>query len=186
MVAELALSANEQANSRKVYSKLPMVLEVPNLVEVQLDSFTTLMEKGVKELLQEISPIYDFTGNRLELSFVSYEFREPRLNEAECYQRDQTYSMPLYVKARLLVKTTGEIKEPFDLFFGDVPLMTNKGTFITSGTERVIISQLIRSPGVYFMADEDLTSGRLLCHANLIPSRGAWLEFDTSNRTLYL
>jgi DNA-directed RNA polymerase subunit beta len=90
--------------------------------------------------------------------------------------------MPLYVKARLLVKTTGEIKEPFDLFFGDVPLMTNKGTFITSGTERVIISQLIRSPGVYFMADEDLTSGRLLCRANLIPSRGAWLEFDTSNR----
>ncbi|MDD2251740.1 MAG: DNA-directed RNA polymerase subunit beta [Dehalococcoidales bacterium] len=182
MVAELALSAEQQTNSRKVYSKLPRVLDVPNLVEVQLDSFTALMEKGVKDLLQEISPIYDFTGNRLELSFVSYEFREPRLNEAECYQRDQTYSVPLYVKARLLVKTTGEIKEPFDLFFGDVPLMTNKGTFITSGTERVIISQLIRSPGVYFMADEDLASGRLLCHANLIPSRGAWLEFDTSNR----
>jgi len=182
MVAELALPVTKQANSRKVYSKLPKVLDVPNLVEVQLESFTTLMENGIKELLQEISPIYDFTGNRLELSFVSYEFREPRLDEAECYQRDQTYSMPLYVKARLLVKTTGEIKEPFDLFFGDVPLMTNKGTFITSGTERVIISQLIRSPGVYFMADEDLTSGRLLCRANLIPSRGAWLEFDTSNR----
>jgi len=141
-----------------------------------------LMEDGIKELLKEISPILDFTGNRLELSFVGYEFREPRMSEAECYQRDQTYSMPLYVKARLLVKTTGEIKEPFDLFFGDVPLMTNKGTFITSGTERVIISQLIRSPGVYFMAEEDMASGRLLCRANLIPSRGAWLEFDTSNR----
>ena len=162
MVAKLALPANEQANSRKVYSKLPRVLDVPNLVEVQLESFTNLMENGIKELLQEISPIYDFTGNRLELSFVAYEFREPRLSEAECYQRDQAYSMPLYVKARLLVKTTGEIKEPFDLFFGDMPLMTNKGTFITSGTERVIISQLIRSPGVYFMADEDLAR-RLLC-----------------------
>jgi DNA-directed RNA polymerase subunit beta len=182
MVAKLALPASKQANSRKVYSKLPRVLDVPNLVEVQLESFTNLMENGIKELLQEISPIYDFTGNRLELSFVAYEFREPRLSEAECYQRDQAYSMPLYVKARLLVKTTGEIKEPFDLFFGDMPLMTNKGTFITSGTERVIISQLIRSPGVYFMADEDLASGRLLCRANLIPSRGAWLEFDTNNR----
>jgi DNA-directed RNA polymerase subunit beta len=182
MVAELAMPDECQANSRKVYNKLPQVLEVPNLVEVQLNSFTVLQEDGIKELIKEISPILDFTGNRLELSFVGYEFREPRMDEAECYQRDQTYSMPLYVKARLLVKTTGEIKEPFDLFFGDVPLMTNKGTFITSGTERVIISQLIRSPGVYFMAEEDLASGRLLCRANLIPSRGAWLEFDTSNR----
>ncbi len=182
MVAETAVPAGPQANSRKVYSKLPQVLDVPNLVEVQLDSFTSFEETGIKDLLSEISPIVDFTGNRLELSFVGYEFREPRLNEAECYQRDQTYSIPLYVKARLLVKTTGEIKEPFDLFFGDIPLMTDKGTFITSGTERVIISQLIRSPGVYFMADEDLTSGRLLCRANLIPSRGAWLEFETSNR----
>ncbi|MBN1369024.1 MAG: DNA-directed RNA polymerase subunit beta [Dehalococcoidaceae bacterium] len=176
------MPVEEQANSRKIYSKIPRVLEVPNLVEVQLDSFSVFMENGIKELLKEISPIRDFTGNRLELSFVGYEFREPRMSEAECYQRDQTYSMPLYVKARLLVKTTGEIKEPFDLFFGDVPLMTNKGTFITSGTERVIISQLIRSPGVYFMAEEDMASGRLLCRANLIPSRGAWLEFDTSNR----
>jgi len=182
MVAELAMPAEKQVNSRKIYSKIPRVLDVPNLVEVQLDSFTVFMENGIRELLKEISPIRDFTGNRLELSFVGYEFREPRMSEAECYQRDQTYSMPLYVKARLLVKTTGEIKEPFDLFFGDVPLMTNKGTFITSGTERVIISQLIRSPGVYFMAEDDMASGRLLCRANLIPSRGAWLEFDTSDR----
>ena len=167
---------------RKTYAKLPQVLDVPNLVEVQLDSFQWLQEEGIKQLLDEISPIQDFTGNRLELSFISYEFREPRHSEKECLQKDQTYSVPLYVKARLLTKGTGEIKEPFDLFFGDIHLMTDKGTFITSGTERIIVSQLLRSPGIYFTVDEDSTSGRKLGKANLIPSRGAWLEFDTSSR----
>ncbi len=167
---------------RKSYSKLPQIIDVPNLIEVQLDSFRWFQEEGIKQLLEEVSPIKDFTGNRLELSFVGYEFREPRYSEHECYQRDQTYSVRLYVKARLLVKGTGEIKEPFDLFFGDIPLMTAKGTFITSGTERVIVSQLLRSPGVYFTVEEDATSGRRLCRASLIPSRGAWLEFGTSSR----
>ena len=137
------------------------------------------MEDGIKQLMEEISPIKDFTGNRLELSFVDYEFREPRLSEQECTQRDQTYSITLYVKARLLVKATGEIKEPFDLFFGDMPMMTAQATFITSGTERVIVSQLLRSPGVYFTVAEDAVSGRRMCNANLIPSRGAWLDFET-------
>ena len=100
-------------------------------------------------MLEEISPIKDFTGNRLEISFIGYEFREPRYSEQECRQRDLTYSAPLYVRARLLVKETGEIKEQ-DLFFGDIPLMTAKGTFITGGAERVVVSQLLRSPGVYF------------------------------------
>ncbi len=167
---------------RKSYARLPQILDVPNLIAVQLASFQWFQEEGIKRLLKEISPIEDFSGKRLELSFISYEFREPRYSEQECIQRDQTYSVPLYVKARLLVKATGEIKEPFDLFFGDIPLMTAKGTFITSGTERVIVSQLLRSPGVYFSAGEDATSGRRLCSANLIPSRGAWLEFDTSSR----
>jgi DNA-directed RNA polymerase subunit beta len=167
---------------RKTYAKLPQVLDVPNLVEVQLDSFQWLQEEGIKQLLDEISPIQDFTGSRLELSFVGYEFREPRNSEQECLQKDQTYSVPLYVKARLLTKGTGEIKEPFDLFFGDIHLMTDKGTFITSGTERVIVSQLLRSPGIYFTVDEDATTGRKLGKANLVPSRGAWLEFDTSSR----
>jgi len=169
--------------SRKSYARLPQILEVPNLIRVQLDSFQWFHEEGIKQLLEEISPIKDFTGNRLELSFVGYEFRIPAdwKTEEACRQRDQTYSIPLYVRVKLRVKATGEIKE-HDLFFGDIPLMTDEGTFITSGTERVIISQLLRSPGIYFTVEEDATSGRQLCHAKLIPSRGAWLEFETSNR----
>jgi DNA-directed RNA polymerase subunit beta len=184
MVSKSPVPSNKETYSvkRKTYAKLPKVLDVPNLVEVQLDSFQWLQEEGIKQLLDEISPIQDFTGSRLELSFVGYEFREPRNSEQECLQKDQTYSVPLYVKARLLTKGTGEIKEPFDLFFGDIHLMTDKGTFITSGTERVIVSQLLRSPGIYFTVDEDSTTGRKLGKANLVPSRGAWLEFDTSSR----
>ncbi|MCJ7769032.1 MAG: DNA-directed RNA polymerase subunit beta, partial [Dehalococcoidales bacterium] len=170
------------ATQRKSYSRLPQILDIPNLIEVQLSSYKWFQEEGVKQLLEEISPIKDFTGNRLELSFVGYEFRKPRYSEKECFQRERTYSVPLYVKARLLVKGTGEIKEPFDLFFGDIPMMTARGTFITSGTERVVVSQLLRSPGIYFTAEEDATTGRRLCRANLVPSRGAWLEFETSSR----
>ena len=164
------------------YAHIPSVVDVPNLIDLQLASFQWLQEDGIKQLLEELSPIKDFTGNRLELSFVDYEFREPRLSEQECTNRDQTYSITLYVKARLLVKGTGEIKEPFDLFFGDMPMMTAQGTYITSGTERVIVSQLLRSPGVYFTVAEDAVSGRRMCNANLIPSRGAWLDFETSTR----
>jgi DNA-directed RNA polymerase subunit beta len=168
---------------RKSYSHLPQILEVPNLIEVQLNSFKWFQEKGLKALFDEISPIKDFTGNRLELGFVGYEFRTPRYDEQECRQRDLTYSAPLYVRTRLLVKETGEIKEQ-DLFFGDIPLMTAKGTFITSGAERIVVSQLLRSPGVYFTAKEDPTSGRILCSGKVIPTRGAWLEFETSNRDI--
>jgi len=170
---------------RKSYAKLPNVLDVPNLIKVQLDSFQRFQEEGLKQLLEEISPIKDLTGNRLELGFIAYEFREPRPghSEQECHERDQTFSAPLYVKVRLLVKETGEIKEQ-DLFFGDIPLMTAKGTFITSGAERVVVSQLLRSPGVYFTCEEDPVSGRDLCNAKLIPTRGAWLEFETSNRNV--
>jgi len=167
--------------SRKSYARLPQILEVPNLIQVQLNSFRWFQEEGLKQLLEDMSPIKDFTGNRLELSFVGYEFREPRHSELECRQRDLTYSAPIYVRARLLIKETGEIKEQ-DLFFGDMPLMTAKGTFITSGAERVVVSQLLRSPGVYFTIKEDATSGRDLCYTKLIPTRGAWLEFETSNR----
>ena len=275
--------------SRKSYAKLPQILDVPNLIKVQLDSFRWFQEEGLKQLLGEVSPIKDFTGNRLELSFIektrgvcsllgigevkcdicgesikheekycynsnerreievdasgwlspdrgtrycvkcsldagylkmvrhkktgavypvmfvlkdeeevvprdtngviageqvySYELhrKEDAPTEQDCRQRGLTYSAPLYVKARLLVKETGEIKEQ-DLFFGDIPLMTAKGTFITSGAERVVVSQLLRSPGIYFTLEEDATSGRELCYAKLIPTRGAWLEFETSNR----
>ena len=124
--------------SRKSYARLPQILDVPNLIAVQLDSFKWFQEQGLRELLEEVSPITDSTGNRLELSLVGYEFREPRASEQECRQRDLTYSAPLYVRTRLLAKGTGEIKEQ-DLFFGDIPQMTAKGTFITSGAERVVV-----------------------------------------------
>ena len=167
--------------TRKSYARLPQIVDVPNLIKVQLDSFHWFQEQGLRQLLEEVSPIKDFTGNRLELSFIDYEFRQPHHTEQECRQRDLTYSAPLYVRAQLLVKETGEIKEQ-DLFFGDIPLMTAKGTFVTSGAERVVVSQLLRSPGVYFTIEQDATSGRELCHVKLIPTRGAWLEFEVSNR----
>ena len=166
--------------SRKSYARLPQILDVPNLIKVQLESFRWFQEEGLKQLIDEVSPIQDFTGTRLEISFIGYEFREPRNSEQECRQRDLTYSSPLYIKTRLLIKATGEIKEQ-DLFFGDIPLITSKGTFITGGAERVVVSQLLRSPGVYLIAEVDNTSGRKLCQAKLIPSHGAWLEFETSN-----
>jgi len=105
------------------------------------------MEEGIRELLEEISPIKDLTGNKMELEFLGYEIREPHYSQEECVERDLTYTAPLYVKVRLLIKTTGEIKEPANVFFGDFPLMTDKGTFIINGTERVAVSQLMRSPG---------------------------------------
>ncbi len=168
---------------RKSYARLPQILAVPNLIEVQLKSSQRFQEDGLRELLEEVSPITDSTGNRLELSFVGYEFREPRQghSEQECRQRGLTYSVPLYVRTKLLAKATGEIKEQ-DLFLGDLPLMTAKGTFITSGADRVVVSQILRSPGVYFTMEEDATTGIELCHAKLIPTRGAWMEFETSNR----
>ncbi|NQT04990.1 MAG: DNA-directed RNA polymerase subunit beta [Dehalococcoidia bacterium] len=177
---------SEQTNHpvpRKSYAKLPMILDVPNLIEVQLDSFRRFQEDGLKHLLSEISPIKTLAHSKLELSIIGYEFREPRQgrSESECRDRNLTYSAPLYVRVQLLIKETGEIKEQ-DLFLGDIPLMTAKGTFITSGAERVVVSQLLRSPGVYFTIEEDATLGRELCFAKLIPTRGAWLEFETSTR----
>ena len=178
---------------RKSYAKLPQIIDFPNLIRVQLDSYQRFQENGLKQLLIEVSDknseggvthgIRDVTGHRLELSFISYEFQEPSHSETECRQRGLTYSAPLYVRARLLIKTTGEIQEK-DLFWGDIPLITARGTFIISGAERVVVSQLIRSPGVYFTAEEDTNSGRELCRAKLIPERGAWLEFETSNRNV--
>jgi DNA-directed RNA polymerase subunit beta len=173
-------AGSEVAVARHSYARLPQILNVPNLIQVQLDSFRWFLEKGLAQLLEEVTPIKDFAGGRLELSFLGYELREPR-PEQECRQRDLTYSSSLYVKTRLLTKETGEIKEQ-DLFFADIPVMTSKGTFITSGAERVVVSQLIRSPGVYFTLEEDPAAGRSLCFAKLIPTRGAWLEFETSNR----
>src|SRR5579884_1285767 len=177
---------------QKVYSRIPEIISVPNLIQVQIDSFDwftggadpeSRQESGLRELFDEISPIVDFTGTRMELRFLDYEFGEPKYSELECREKDMTYSAPLRVDVELRVKETEEIKEQ-TLFMGDFPLMTANGTFIINGAERVVVSQLVRSPGVYFTIEQDPTSGRDLCFAKLIPNRGAWLEFETSNKNI--
>ncbi len=201
---------------RKSYAKISDVLEVPNLVQIQLNSYRQFCDQqpnkdnpeekgGLRSLFDEISPIQDFTGSRFELLFLSYGFGEQnkaemplfkdddsfwryirdaapaKRSESECRERDLTYAAPLYVRVQLVIKETGEIKEQ-DIFMGDFPLMTPKGTFVINGAERVVVSQLIRSPGVYFTLEQDMTTGRQLCNAKLIPERGAWLEFETSSK----
>src|SRR6266581_4913473 len=165
----------------KSYSRIPDVIPLPALVQIQVDSYKIFIEEGLRELLAEISPIQDFTGNRLEMRFSDYRFDEPKYSQEECRERDATYAAPLRVNVQLLVKETGEIKEQ-EIFMGDFPLMTAMGTFIINGAERVVVSQLVRSPGVYLTLESDNTSGRQLCYAKLIPNRGAWLEFETSNK----
>ena len=139
------------------------------------------MREGLRELLDEISPIQDFTGSKMELRFGEYSFGEPKYNERECRERDVTYAAPLRVKVELVVKETGEIKEQ-ELFMGDFPLMTDNGTFIINGAERVVVSQLVRSPGVYFTSRRTRRPAAASATRKLIPNRGAWLEFETSNR----
>src|SRR5829696_8455190 len=168
---------------RKDYSRIPHVLDLPNLIQVQKDSFNWFKEEGLRELFDEISPIQDFTGTRMELRFGEYSFGEPKYSEAECRERDMTFSAPLKVNVELHIKETGEVKEQ-ELFMGDFPLMTDHSTFVINGAERVVVSQLVRSPGVYFTIEQDPTSGRDLCFAKLIPNRGAWLEFETSNKDI--
>ena len=170
-------------NLEKSYSKILEVAGLPRLVQIQLDSYDWFTREGLPELLNEISPIEDFTGTRLELTFADHEFGDPKYSEAECRERDATYAAPLKVSARLLIRETGEIKEQ-EIFIGDFPIMTSRGTFIINGAERVVVSQLVRSPGVYFTLERDPTSGRDLCYAKLIPNRGAWLEFETSNKDI--
>jgi len=165
----------------KSFAKLPETLEIPDLIQVQLDSFRWFQEEGLRELFEEISPVQDYTNTRLELHFVDYEFREPLHSISECLERGLTYSSPIHVTAQLVVKETGEIKQQ-ELYFSDFPLMTDAGTFIISGVERVVVNQLTRFPGVYFTLERDPSSGRELCFAKLVAEHGAWLDFDTSNR----
>ena len=168
--------------SRKNYGRIHDVHPLPPLIEVQLEAFEWFKSDGLRELLEEISPIVSF-NKQLELHFGEFWFGEPKYSEKECRDRDMTYAAPLWVKVRLINKATGEIPEQ-DVFMGDFPLMTENGTFVINGAERVVVSQLIRSPGVYFKVDEDRATGRELCAAKLIPSRGAWLEFETSKRDI--
>lgn len=162
---------------RKRYSfaKFEDALEVPDLIQTQIESYEQFLKEGLKEVFDEISPIEDFSEN-LVLEFIDYYLGEPNYDVNECRERDASYSAPLYVKVRLINRETGEVKEQ-EVFMGDFPLMTEKGTFIINGAERVVVNQLIRSSGVYF--DEERTKdGRRIITANIIPNRGAWIEFE--------
>ncbi len=174
-------SSSPALATRKRYARIPEVLPIPNLIELQLDSFTWFVEKGLRELFDEISPIKDFTGKVMELQFLDYEFGAPKYTEQECRTKDLTFSKPLYVNVELLIKETGEIQRQ-RVYMGDYPWMTDQGTFVINGAERVVVSQLVRSPGVYYSEVEDPTSGRMLYSAKVIPNRGAWLEFETNNK----
>lgn len=169
---------------RWTFSTIDEVLEMPNLIEIQQASYQWFLDEGLLEMFQDISPIQDFTGN-LVLEFISYSLGEPKYSVEECKERDVTYAAPLKVKVRLINKETGEVKEQ-EVFMGDFPLMTEKGTFIINGAERVIVSQLVRSPGVYFAGTTD-TSGRKVFASTVIPNRGAWLELEAdSNDVIYV
>ena len=168
------------------YARIPQVLEVPNLIESQIQSYSWFRDEGLKKVFEEVSPIQDYTEKKYELRFLEHEFREPKYSPQECKEREITYSQPLYVTAHLLMKeqpSAGEIKE-MPIFMGDFPMMTDNGTFIINGAERVVVSQLVRSPGIYFTTERNPSSNRGLCMAKLIPSRGAWLEFETSNKDI--
>jgi DNA-directed RNA polymerase subunit beta len=172
--------------TRMSFSKLKEVGEMPNLIEVQLDSYQWFLKEGLQEVFEDINPIMDYTGN-LNLDFVGYKLEEDQVKYSveECKERDATYAAPLKVKVRLLNKETGEVKEQ-EVFMGDFPLMTEQGTFIINGAERVIVSQLVRSPGVYYDTARDKT-GKELFSATVIPNRGAWLEYETdSNDIIYV
>jgi len=172
----------EMRSERKSYARTPLVLDLPRLTEVQLRSFEWFKTEGMRELFSEISPIVSFNKN-LELHFGDFYFGESKYPEAECRERDITFSAPLWVKVKLVNKDTGEISEQ-EVFMGDFPLMTEAATFIINGSERVVVSQLIRSPGVYFTVEEDRSTGREMGGSKLIPARGAWLEFETSKRDI--
>ncbi len=162
--------------TRMSFSKIDEVLDMPNLIEVQKNSYDWFVRKGLKDVFNEVSGITDFNGN-LELSFVDYKLEKtPNYSVTECKERDATYSSSLRVVARLVNKETGEIKDS-EVFMGDFPLMTNSGTFVINGAERVIVSQLVRSPGAYFKMEYDKT-GKELFSSTVIPNRGAWLEYE--------
>ncbi len=176
------VAAMQEGKRKRVYfGKIKEVLEMPDLVEIQHKSYEWFLKEGLREMFDDVSPIQDFTGN-LVLEFNDYYFGEPKYAVEECKDRDVTYAAPLRVRVRLINKETGEVKEQ-EVFMGDFPLMTEHGTFIINGSERVIVSQLVRSPGVYFDYTVD-TSGKKLHSASIIPNRGAWLEFETDSNDI--
>ncbi|MBW3667481.1 MAG: DNA-directed RNA polymerase subunit beta, partial [Actinobacteria bacterium] len=162
------------------FGKIPEVLPLPDLLAVQHESFEWFLDEGLREIFEEISPIEDFTGS-LALELTDHRFGEPQMSLEEARERDANYARPMFVTARFMNRGTGEIKEQ-QVFLGDFPIMTEKGVFIINGTERVIVSQLVRSPGIYYDVSKDKTSDKLIYSAKIIPGRGAWLEFDTDKK----
>ena len=171
-------------NTRMSFAKIDEVLEMPNLIEVQKNSYNWFLNDGLKEVFKDVSGITDYTGN-LVLDFVDYRLDadKPNYSIEECKERDATYAAALRVTARLLNKESGEIKES-EVFMGDFPLMTESGTFIINGAERVVVSQLVRSPGVYYKMEYDKT-GKELFSSTVIPNRGAWLEYENDANDVF-
>ena len=182
MVKPVALGKN----NRMTFSKINEVIDMPNLIEIQKDSYKWFVEEGLKEVFRDMAAITDYSGN-LQLSFIDYRLNEqPKYDVTECKARDATYAAPLRVTARLVNAETGEIKES-EVSMGDFPIMTESGTFVINGAERAIVSQLVRSPGVYYAVKMDEKTGKKLYSSTVIPNRGAWLEYETSiNDVLYV
>ncbi|MFT9442901.1 DNA-directed RNA polymerase subunit beta [Liquorilactobacillus satsumensis] len=167
--------------TRRSYARIKEVLDLPNLIEIQTDSYKWFLDEGLREMFEDIMPIEDFAGN-LSLEFVDYQLLEPKYTVEEARQHDANYSAPLHVTLNLINHETGEIKSQ-DVFFGDFPLMTEQGTFIINGAERVIVSQLVRSPGVYYNSELD-KNGRENYGTTVIPNRGAWLGYETDSKNI--
>ncbi|NLD72460.1 MAG: DNA-directed RNA polymerase subunit beta, partial [Chloroflexi bacterium] len=195
-MASAVATNGRNGKRRKTYARIPDILPIPDLIKVQIESYEQFKADGLRELFDEISPIESFNGN-LKLYFpgsneefnqewgLDFRFEEATYTQEECRERDTTYAAPLYVKVLL---DNRDAQEPTvqvqEVYMGDFPIMTENGTFIVNGAERVVVSQLIRSPGAYFTVMEDRATGRQMCMAKLIPNRGAWLEFETSRRDL--
>ncbi len=185
MVISHALSAGGKSRAYRTFGETNVPTDMPDLIQVQKDSFNWLLGDGLHQLFEEISPITDYSSDnpKYEMSLTEHEIGEPEFSEEECREREITYSVPLHVTIELKINETDEIKEQ-TIFFGDMPKMTENGTFIINGAERVVISQLVRSPGAYYSQDEDPATGNRLCSVKLIPYRGAWVELETSNRDI--
>ena len=170
-------------NIRMSFSKIDEPLEMPSLIEIQKESFNWFLEKGLMEVLEDVSPITDYSGN-LFIDFVGYSLdAKPKYPVEECKERDVNYAAPLKVDVRLTNKLTGEVKQS-SIFMGDFPIMTDKGTFVINGAERVIVSQIVRSPGIYYDSAMD-KSGKRIYTATVIPYRGAWLEYETDANDIF-
>jgi len=176
MPANISITAN---NERKYWSKAPSLVPQLNLIQIQLDSYNWFLKEGIKEVLAEISPVEDFTGKNWTLELGSFYFGKPKYSSETAREKGVTFDAPLKIEAILINKQTGQ-RSKQDVFLGDIPQMTEKGTFIINGVERVIINQLVRSPGVFFQALDDPITGKRLFSAEIRPYRGSWLEFSVS------